>query len=384
MPFRNCVLGSLVVALASACGGGGTGDAPAGAPLKVGVLVDLSGPTRIFGEGTLAGARMAAEEFNAAQGASGARIELVVEDDHGSPETARAGAQKLLGAGVSVIVGSTSSASTLAAAPEAQAAKVPIVTPTATAPEVTQIGDQVFRVCFLDSFQGEVMANFAHSSLGARRAAVLVQRDTPYSRGLAQYFKGEFVKQGGENVGEETYAAGDTEFGAQLRAIKAANPDVIFVPGYYNEAGLIAKQARAAGITVPLLGGDGWDAPQIWEIGGDAIDGSFISSHFSPEAPTPEIEKFVAAYQAGHAGRAPDAFAALGYDALNVLAHAFERAKSTAPGAMRSALTRTTSFPGVTGEITLNRERNALKDAVVVELRDGKSIYRATMSALLM
>jgi branched-chain amino acid transport system substrate-binding protein len=259
-----------------------------------------------------------------------------------------------------------------------------MVTPTATAPEVTQVGDQIFRVCFLDSFQGEVMANFAHSSLGARRAAVLVERDTPYSRGLAQYFKGEFLKQGGENVAEETYAGGDTDFGAQLRAIKAASPDVIFVPGYYQEAGLIAKQARAAGITVPLLGGDGWDAPQIWEIGGDAVDGSFISSHFSPETPAPEIEKFVADYAAGHAGRAPDAFAALGYDTLRVLAHALERAKSTEPGAIRGAITRTSSFPGVTGEITINRERNALKDAVVVELRDGKSIYRATMSALLM
>ena len=370
---------ALLLGSAGACGGGAEEDAEG--PLKVGVLVDLSGQTRSYGQATVNGIRMAAEEIGAAGGPA---VELVIEDDGGVPDRARAAAEKLLAAGVHVLIGSTNSGTTLAAAPAAEAAKIPIVTPTATNPEVTKIGEHVFRICFVDSFQGEVMANFAHASLRARRAALLVDRDSPYSRGLAQFFEGEFLKFGGETVAEETYAENDEDFTAQLAAVKAAQPDVLFVPGYYAQAGLIAKQARAAGIAIPLLGGDGWDAPEIWQIGGDALNRSFISSHFSSQAPGAAVEKFVADYKTRHDGQAPDAFAALGYDAMKLVAAARERAKGTSPAKLRNAIARTFNFPGVTGEITINRERNALKDAVVIELVDGQSVYRATMSPLLM
>jgi branched-chain amino acid transport system substrate-binding protein len=365
-------------ALVAACGGG----EQAAGPWRVGVVVDQSGPTRGFGESALRGVQLAAETLDAAGGAGRPRFELVIEDDRGSEEGARAAVEKLLASQVHALIGSATSSVTLAGAPLAQRAQVPMVTPSATSPEVTQVGDYIFRVCFVDTFQGEAMADFAYYSLRTRRAAVLFDPESAYGSGLARYFEGEFLKFGGETVAEQTYAAGEEDFSRQLAAIQAASPEVLFVPGYYTEAGRIAKQARELGLTAILLGGDGWDSPQIFELAGAAADGAYISTHFSPDAPSEVAPAFVAAYKARHGGQTPDAFAALAYDALHVLARAFERAGDPSGPALQKALGRTQMFEGVTGEITLNRGRDAIKDAVVLELREGGTIYRQNVSPL--
>ncbi len=364
-----------LLGLVGACGGGGE---QAAGPWRVGVVVDQSGPTRGFGESALRGIQLAADALQAA----GRQIELVVEDDQGSEEGAKAAVSKLLASPVHAVIGSATSSVTLAGAPLAQQAGVPMITPSATSPEVTQVGDFIFRVCFVDTFQGEAMADFAYFSLRARRAAILFDPGSAYSSGLARYFEGEFLKFGGETVAEETYAATDQDFSRQLAAIQAATPDVLFVPGYYTEAGPIAEQAKELGLTATLLGGDGWDSPEIFELAGPALDGAYISTHFAADAPFEAAPAFVAAYETRYGGQTPDAFAALAYDAVNVLARAFERAGEGTGPALQQALARTQMFQGVTGDITLNRGRDAIKDAVVLELRDGATIYRENVSPL--
>lgn len=356
-----------------------TGGGPGGEPIKVGVYLDLSGQTSSFGQSTKNGVEMARDEINAAGGINGRPIQLVIEDEQGEPGKVTTVVTKLLRQdGVVALLGEVASTNSLTAAPKAQEAKIPMITPSSTNPEVTRKGDYIFRVCFIDPFQGEVMAKFATNNLKAKKAAILSDFNSDYSKGLTQFFKQSFTGSGGQIVEEKSYTQTDRDFSSQLTAIRAANPDVIYVPGYYGQVGVIAKQARQQGITVPILGGDGWDAPQLWELGGEALNNTFISNHYSIDDPLPLIQKFVTDYKARYGGVAPDALAALGYDAMRVLGDALKRAGTTDGAKLRDAIAQTKDFPGVTGTITMNAERNVDKPATVLELiaKDRKFAYK--------
>lgn len=351
-----------------------------GGTIKVGVYGDLTGQTSSFGQSTRNGSQMAADEINAAGGIGGRQVQLIHEDDQGEPGKAATVVAKLINQDqVRALIGEVASSNSIAAAPNAQEAKVPMISPSSTNPAVTQIGDYIFRVCFIDPFQGEVMAKFAANTLKAKRAAILFDSNSDYSKGLTQFFKSSFTKLGGQIIAEQAYAQRDRDFTGQLTQIRSATPDVIYVPGYYQEVGVIAKQAKQLGINAPLLGGDGWDSPQLWDLGGESLNGNYISNHYSVDDPSPVIQDFVARYKAKYNGVAPDALAALAYDAMMVLADSIKRANGTECAALRGAIAQTKDFKGITGIISLNSERNAVKPAVVLELRDKQFVYKETI-----
>ena len=383
----RCALGLAIAVLAAAvplaCGprqGGGSGAARVDA-IKVGHFASLTGDTATFGQSTDRGIRMAVAEVNAAGGVLGRPIEVVTEDDRSVTEEARSAAQKLIQRDqVVALLGEVASSRSLAAAPEAQRAGVPMISPASTNPRVTEVGDAIFRTCFIDPFQGAVMARFAFEDLKARRVAILFDFKQDYSVGLADFFRKTFQQLGGEIVADERYTSGDIEFRAQLTKIRATKPDAIFVPGYYTEAGLISKQARELGITVPLLGGDGWDSSKTLEIGGKAVEGNFFSNHYAADSDRPQVQEFVKAYKAQH-GEVPDAMAVLGYDSAGILADAMTRAGTTDGAKLRDAIAATKDYQGVSGSITIDPQRNARKDAVVIEIKDGAFRYKQTVPA---
>ncbi|MEP7212965.1 MAG: ABC transporter substrate-binding protein [Acidobacteriota bacterium] len=356
---------------------GNTGDT-----IKVGVYADLTGQTSSFGQSTKNGVELAVEEINAAGGVNGKKIELIVEDDQGRPEQAKTVVSKLISQDkVQAIIGEVASTNSLAAAPVAQDAKIPMITPSSTNPKVTEVGDYISRVCFIDPFQGSVMAKFAANTLKAKTAAILGDVNSDYSKGLTQFFEEEFTRLGGKIVAKEAYTQSDPDFKGQLTKIRNLNPDVIYVPGYYGQVGIIAKQARELGMNMPLMGGDGWDSPELWKLGGDALKNTYISNHYSAENPAPEIQNFVKAYTAKF-GVSPDSLAALAYDAAKVLADAIKRAGGTDSVKLKDAINATKNFAGVTGSITLDAQRNAVKPAVVLELDPaaGKFKFKETIA----
>ena len=372
------VIAALLAGFACERRGGVGGDNDTG-PIKVGYYGDLSGRTSNFGQSTKNGVMMAADEINKAGGINGRQIQILSEDDEGRPEKAATVVTKLIDQDkVIALLGEVASGNSLAAAPKAQAAKVPMISPSSTNPAVTQVGDYIFRVCFIDPFQGEVMAKFAANTLHAKKAAIMEDFNSPYSRGLTEFFESSFKKLGGQVITKQSYTQGDRDYKGQLTSIRSANPDVIYVPGYYGEVGVIAKQAKQLGINVPLLGGDGWDAPQLFELGGEALNGDYISNHYSVEDPSPAIQKFVGDFNSRYNIK-PDALAALGYDAMRVLADAIKRGGTTNGPKLRDAIAATKDFPGVTGVITINSERNAVKSAVVLKIQDGKFVYQETI-----
>jgi len=372
------VIAALLAGFACERRGGVGGDNNTG-PIKVGYYGDLSGRTSNFGQSTKNGVMMAADEINKAGGINGRQIEILSEDDEGRPEKAATVATKLIDQDkVIALLGEVASGNSLAAAPKAQAAKVPMISPSSTNPAVTQVGDYIFRVCFIDPFQGEVMAKFAANTLHAKKAAIMEDFNSPYSRGLTEFFEASFKKLGGQVITKQSYTQGDRDYKGQLTSIRSASPDVIYVPGYYGEVGVIAKQAKQLGINLPLLGGDGWDAPQLFELGGEALNGDYISNHYSVEDPSPAIQKFVGDFNSRYKIK-PDALAALGYDAMRVLADAIKRAGTTNGLKLRDAIAATKDFAGVTGVITINGERNAVKSAVVLKIQDGKFVYQETI-----
>lgn len=372
------VIAGLLAGFACERRGGVGGDNDTG-PIKVGYYGDLSGRTSNFGQSTKNGVMMAADEINKAGGINGRQIEILSEDDEGRPEKAATVVTKLIDQDkVIALLGEVASGNSLAAAPKAQASHVPMISPSSTNPAVTQVGDYIFRVCFIDPFQGEVMAKFAANTLHAKKAAIMEDFNSPYSRGLTEFFESSFKKLGGQVITKQSYTQGDRDYKGQLTSIRSANPDVIYVPGYYGEVGVIAKQAKQLGINVPLLGGDGWDAPQLFELGGEALNGDYISNHYSVEDPSPAIQKFVSDFNSRYKIK-PDALAALGYDAMRVLADAIKRAGTTNGPKLRDAIAATKDFPGVTGVITINAERNAVKSAVVLKIQDGKFVYQETI-----
>lgn len=348
-------------------------------PVRIGFFMSLTGRDASFGDVSLPGARLAVAELNAAGGVLGRPVELVVEDNRSlAGESATAAKKLITRARVAVLIGECSSARTLEAAPIAQAAGIPLITPAATSPKVTQLGDAIFRVCFIDAFQGDVIAAFARRRLGLKRAALLIDASAPYSVGLAEYFEKTFKALGGEIVASQKYSGAETDFRAQLTAIRAAQPDALFLPGYYVAAGLVAQQARQLGLTATLLGGDGFEAPQLLEIGGAALEGVYYSTHFATENPGAASRAFVAAYRKRN-GQTPNGLSALTYDAVKLAADAITRAGTTEPKALRAALAATKDFPGVTGRTTINAQRDADKEAAIITVRHGKLVFVETI-----
>jgi len=366
---------------ASGCGKSGGSGGAAADTIKVGEFASLTGKEAAFGQSSHKGTLLAIDQINAAGGELGKKIELVYEDNQSQPGQSATVVRKLITRdNVIAILGEVASGRSLEAAPICQQYKIPQISPSSTNPKVTEMGDYIFRVCFIDPFQGTVMAKFAEGTLKAKRVAMLSDAASAYSAGLGQYFRERFLADGNELVIEQKYSGGDKDFKAQLTAIKAANPEAIFVPGYYTEAGLIVLQARQLGIKVPLFGGDGWEAPELIQIGGSAIEGCYYSTHYSPQDKSEAVQSFVKAFQAKNNGETPDAMAALGYDSAMVLANAIKRAGTTDGAKLRDAIAATKDFPGVTGKTTIDEHRNATKAAVIITIKDGKFQYVETIN----
>src|ERR1700730_17126851 len=344
------------------------------ATIKVGEVDPLTGGVSQFGIGCHQGYVLAFEQINAAGGILGQKIELVTEDDQSKPGQSATVVRKLITEDkVVAILGDATSSATLESAPIAQADKIPMITPTATNPRITEVGDFIFRVCFLDEFQGRVLARFAREKLKAERIFTLTDVKQDYSVDLLKFFKDEFTKLGGAIVGEQSYSSGDIDFRAQLTPIRGSKPDAVYVPGYYQEVALIVKQGRQIGLTMPFIGCDGWADQALLTIGGKALDGCFFTNHVSPDDQSPIVKSFVANYQDKY-GALPDTFSALGYDAARLLADALKRAGSTDSPALRDALAKTQAFPGVTGQISIDANRNASKPGLIVAVKDGKFV----------
>ncbi len=362
--FRLLLLPALLAAF--------TGTALAQNPIKVGEFASLTGKEAAFGQSSHKGTLLAIEQLNATGGALGRQFELITEDNQSKQGESATIVKKLISRDqVVALLGEVASGRSLEAAPIAQNYKIPMISPSSTNPRVTEMGSYIFRVCFIDPFQGTAMAKFAQKSLHLKKVALLTSVSSPYSVGLAKYFKETFAAIGGEITIEQKYSEGDKDFKAQLTAIKAAGVDGIFVPGYYTEAALISKQARELELTFPVFGGDGWEAPQLIEIGGKAMEGTYYSTHYSPENSSPAVQNFVKKFRARFAGETPDAMAALGYDSAMVLADAIKRAGTTEGPKLRSAIAATKGYDGVTGKTTIDSHRNATKAAVVITVKDG-------------
>ena len=349
--------------------------------IKIGEYGSLTGKEATFGQSAHKGIVMAFEEINAAGGRLGKQLELLAEDNQTRPGESATVAKKLLTRDkVVALLGEVSSGRSLEAAPIAQSSQIPMIAPAATNPRVTEVGDYIFRVCFIDDFQGTAMANFALNDLKTKNVAVISSVSNAYSVGLAKYFRDTFEAAGGQIAVEQKYSEGDKDFRAQLTAVKAANVDAVFLPGYYTESALIIRQARELGINIPFFGGDGWESDKLLEIGGDALNGCYYSTHFSPENQDPRVAEFVQKFKARWNNETPDAFAALGYDAAQILADAILRAGTTDGPALRDALAATKDFPGASGLTTIDAQRNAKKGATIIAIRDGKLTFHKTVA----
>jgi branched-chain amino acid transport system substrate-binding protein len=346
-------------------------------PIVIGGYLSMTGSMATFGESSKRGAVIAVEEANQRGGVLGRKVELVVLDDQGRAEEVGNAVLRLIDVnGAVAIMGEVASTLSLVAGRIAQRRKIPMVSPSSTNTQVTQIGDYVFRVCFLDPFQGYAMARFARDKLKISKVAILKDVRNDYSLGLADAFEKAFTRLGGSIVGVESYSAGDTEFSAQLTKLKPSAPEGLYVPGYYTEVGGIARQARRLGIKAPLMGGDGWESPELRNIGGADIVGSYYSNHFASDQPTPRATQFINAYRTKYHEAAP-ALSALGYDATLAILDAIRRAGSTNPKAVRDALATTKDLDAVTGKLTLDANRNPVKPAVVVRVTEAGEVFEA-------
>ncbi|MBI3886535.1 MAG: ABC transporter substrate-binding protein [Opitutae bacterium] len=348
--------------------------------IKIGEYASLTGKEAAYGETSHKGIVLAVEELNAGGGVLGRPLELITEDNQSKQGESATVVKKLISRDrVVAILGEVASIRSLEAAPVIQSAKIPMVSSASVNSKVTAVGDYIFRVCFVDSFEGNVLAVFARDRLRARKVAILTSVSNAYSVGMTRVFKERFLADGGTVVAEPKYSEGDKDFRAQLTAVKAAGADAIFASGYYTEAALICKQARQLGLSVPIFGGDGWDAPPLLEIGGAAMEGTYFCAHYSPDNPSPEVQNFNRRYQARW-GTLPDAWAALGYDSARVLADAITRAGTTEPAKIRDALAASKGFPAVTGQITMDAHRNPTKSAVILTIKDGQYKFVQTVA----
>ena len=354
---------------------GGSGTA-SGGTIKVGVVTPLTGQTSTFGQSAQKGLQLLEEETNAAGGVLGSKVQFIFSDDEGKAATAVTVGQKLINSDkVVAIVGPLTSTCANSLAPICQQYQIPMVTGTGTNTKITQAGDFIFRTCFIDPFQGQAVATFAADDLKAKTAAIVYNNGDDYSKGLADAFNEYFTKKGGKIVDTETYNTGDKDFNAQLTKVAPKNPDVMFLPDYYNTVAVIAKEARAAGIKATFLGGDGWDSSDLFSIGGDAVNNSYFSNHYSPDDTAKEVVDFIKAYKAKYGqDTTPDAMAALNYDAGKVLLQCIVKAGGTDAAKIRDALK---NYDGtvVSGHIKFNSSRDAVKAAVIIKTEDGKEKF---------
>ena len=374
--------GLMFVALAFAvCATGCQPQASSSNEIVIGHYGSMTGSEATFGQSTDNGIKLAVEEINAKGGIKGKKVRLITYDDKGDAREAGSAVTRLVTKDqVVAVLGEVASGLSLAGAPICQEHGVPMITPSSTNPKVTKVGDMIFRVCFIDPFQGSVCAKFVkeHDGLKATKAAILADQASPYSVGLQEEFEKAFLAGGGKIVSKQGYQAGDQDFSAQLTSIRSTQPDVIFVPGYYTDVGNIALQAKKLGITAPLLGGDGWDSSKLGQIAGDAINGSFYSNHYSHQDPSDRVQDFIKKYTAKH-NQTPDGLAALGYDAARILFEAMERAPSLSGKDLSAELAKVVDFEGVTGNITIDADRNAVKSAVILEMKDSSPTFVTTI-----
>jgi branched-chain amino acid transport system substrate-binding protein len=383
--------------VAGGCGGGGKDE------LVIGEYGSLTGGDATFGQSTKLGVEVALAELESEkQGRiGGLPVRVVVEDDQSQAQEAATAVQKLVNQDQAIaVLGEVASSRSLAGGPICQAAGVPMISPSSTNPKVTQVGDYIFRMCFLDDFQGRSVAQFATQNLGLKRIAVLKDVKSDYSMGLTEYFTAALRGMGGTVVAEQAYQAGDQDFSAQLTAIKARNPEAVYITGYYTEAGLIGRKARELGINVPLLGSDGWESEKLLEIGGESLNGSYYTNHWALDKPDPQLQGFLKTFRERNGGSDPDAIAGLAYDAAKVLFGCLEKLaaedpttfkalgsskagtpeRKAATAKLRDLIAQTKDFPGVTGTITLDENRNASKPLVVLEIKGGKKVFNTSIN----
>ncbi len=358
------------------------GDKPTGETIKIGGILEMTGNIASFGQSSRNGIVLAFEEINAKGGVLGKQIEFVLEDNKSIQVESATAAQKLIQQnGVAAILGAVASSNTLAAAPIAQDAKIPLISPSSTNPAVTEVGDYIFRSCFIDPFQGVVMSKFAIENLGAKTAAIMTDNNSDYSIGLTEVFKEAFTAAGGKIVSEVAYVSGDTDFNSILTSVKNAGPEVVFIPGYYDSVGLILDQAKnnvGFSSDIVFLGTDGWDSPTLFDLAGDSANGTYFSNHYSPDADSAIVKDFIASYKAKFNGAIPDALAATAYDAAYMIAAAIESAGTTDAAALRDAIAAV-QLEGVSGNIKLNEKRDPVKSAVVIKIDGGAQTYYSTV-----
>jgi len=380
--FKLLVVAAAFVLLAcppkNESGGGGGNAASSGGDILIGEYGSLTGPQATFGTSTHNGIMMAMDAVNDAGGVKGRKVKILTEDDQSKQEEAALAVTKLISQNnVLAILGEVGSSNSLAAAPICQSNKVPMITPSSTNPEVTKKGDYIFRVCFTDNDVGENIARYVVQELHFKRAAILTDIKTDYSTGLTATIEKTFASLGGQMVAHASYSNGDSDFRSQLTSIKQANPDIIFLPGYYTDVGQIAIQARDLGMKQLFIGGDGWVSPKLIEIGGKALEGCLYADHYFFEDPTPVVRDFVQNYKTRY-GAIPDGMAALAYDAARVMADALNRAQKLDGPSLRDAIAATKNFQGVTGTITIGPDRNATgKKMIIEEVRNGQPTMKA-------
>ena len=368
------------------CGGGGSKGAD-GDTIKIGGVLEMTGGSASFGISSKNGIDLALKKINEKGVLGGKKLSLVVADTKSEASEATNGMQKLISQDkVVAVIGPNQSSAVIASGAINNGAKVVDITPMGTNPDVTfdpktkQVKPYSFRTCFIDPFQGTVMASFASNELKVKKAAIYIDNTSDYAKGLAQFFKENFVKNGGQVVIEEAYLQKDTDFKSTLTKIKAAQPDFIYIPGYYQEVGLIVKQAREMGITVPMAGGDGWDSAKLPEIAGKAaLENTFFSSLYSPDDTSDLNKEFVAEYKKAY-NTNPDVFAALAYDSTLLVAKAIEDAGSADPAKIAEAMAKIKGFKGVSGEVTFNEQHNPIKSAVIIEHKDGKQTFKTKVN----
>lgn len=380
------VLATIVVTgLAGCSGSSSSGDSKTGQDkpsgnatsssdkIKIGIVASISGDQKAWGEDSVDGAKIAIDEFNKAGGLDGKQVELEQQDSASKAEAAKTAAERLISDGVVAIVGEVSSGNTIQIAKSAKDKGLPVVAIGATRTDLTEIGPNVFRVCYTDDFQGPVMAKFAYDKLGLRKVGLMTDNKQPYSQYLSKAFGEKFKQLGGQVVDEVFYETGQSQFGGQLTELKAKNPDGVFMSGYFPEVGPISRQARDAGLTKAVfMGGDGWDSPQLLESGDKAIIGSFFCNHYTnSDTKRPQVGEFLEKWKKLHGGKLPGTtMGALGYDAMAVTLDGLKRAKSTDAKKLVDAIEATEKYPGVSGDITLKgMHGNPPKRAIVVEVR---------------
>ena len=363
--FRKNLVISAILAVSTAF----SASLSAAPTLKVGIYLPMSGRTASFGADVYSGMKMAIDEINKA---GKVKINAILEDEKSEPTDSANAVKKLINIDkVNIVLGSVASSNTNAAAPIAQAAKIPLMTPASTNPNVTKNGEYISRICFIDDFQGSALAKFAKNDLKATKAAIVLDSASDYSQGLSAAFRKEFKALGGEIVTEVSYQAGDQDFSSQLTKIRTKKPEVIFVPGYYSEVGNMMRQATKLKVKGPFIGGDGWSADELAQLAGDGIEGHFYSAHFSHEDTDPAVQGFVKKYKS-LMKKNPSDMAALGYDAIYFAADVFKRNgfKADAEG-LKNAINTTKNYPGITGNITLDSDRNATKPLVIIATHKG-------------